>query len=201
MNPFSSPAVKKITRLFYEKFYDDTNPRTLILGINPGRHGAGATGIPFTDTKRLNSECGIPFNEFQTHETSSVFVYDIVNAYGGPEAFYRKYYITSASPLGFVVKNERGREVNYNYYDDPKLERSATPFIIDSIRKQLAFGINRNICYCLGKKNTEHLEEINRKQGFFKKLVPLEHPRFIMQYRLKKKDEFVKKYLNLLNEG
>ena len=62
----------------------------MILGINPGRHGSGVTGIAFTDTKRLNNDCGISFDEYVTHETSSVFVYEMIKAFGGPEKFYQK---------------------------------------------------------------------------------------------------------------
>ena len=60
LNPFvgASPEQEAALRGFYHTFYNDNKPRNLILGINPGRLGAGATGIPFTDTKRL-IECGI----------------------------------------------------------------------------------------------------------------------------------------------
>jgi len=60
MNPFrgeNSVLINKLTSEFYLKYYSDDNPRKLILGINPGRLGAGATGIPFTDTKRLSGDC------------------------------------------------------------------------------------------------------------------------------------------------
>ena len=77
LNPFEDSSSEQDQALysFYHKFYNDNTSRNLILGINPGRLGAGATGIPFTDTKRL-IECGIPFKSFSTHEPSSVFVYE-----------------------------------------------------------------------------------------------------------------------------
>ena len=79
LNPFedASPAQGQALSDFYHTFYGDNKPRNLILGINPGRLGAGATGIPFTDTKRL-VECGISFDAFTTHEPSSVFVYEAI---------------------------------------------------------------------------------------------------------------------------
>ena len=81
LNPFEGASQEQNNALegFYGKFYSDNKPRNLILGINPGRLGAGATGIPFTDTKRL-LKCGIPFNSFSTHEPSSVFVYEAIDA-------------------------------------------------------------------------------------------------------------------------
>ncbi len=47
LNPYGESAfIRETSRLFYEKFYQDVEPRTLILGINPGRFGAGMTGLP-----------------------------------------------------------------------------------------------------------------------------------------------------------
>ncbi len=34
---------------FYEKYISPHNPKIVICGINPGRLGAGKTGIPFLD--------------------------------------------------------------------------------------------------------------------------------------------------------
>ena len=51
MNPFKEgPGIMDIMMQFYKKFYDDTKPRQLILGINPGRLGSGGTGVPFRET-------------------------------------------------------------------------------------------------------------------------------------------------------
>jgi len=172
----------------------------MILGINPGRHGAGVTGLPFTDTKRLSEHCGITAIGMATHEPSSVFVYEIIKAYGGVKKFYSNFYINSVCPLGFTFKNERGRDVNYNYYDNDKLYNSVYDFIAESITKQLKFGISTDVCFCMGaNKNFAYLSEINSNENFFKKIVPLEHPRFIVQYRLKKMGEYVEKYLKILN--
>ncbi|MDT8400626.1 MAG: DUF4918 family protein, partial [Bacteroidales bacterium] len=118
MNPFrQNPEILPVSSAFYRKFYDDNNPRKLILGINPGRLGAGATGIPFTDTKRLSGICDIEIESISTHEPSSVFVYEVIDSYGGPKAFYRDFFISSLCPLGFVRKNPKGNWVNCNYYD------------------------------------------------------------------------------------
>jgi hypothetical protein len=201
MNPFQEKQIISITKQFYSKFYNDNKPRHMILGINPGRFGAGVTGVPFTDTKRLTEHCGIKVDEMATHEQSSVFVYKVIMAYGGTEKFYSDFYINSVCPLGFTLKNEKGREVNYNYYDDIKLYNSVYDFICESISKQIKFGISTDVCFCMGNnKNFFYLNELNSKMKFFNKIVPLEHPRFIVQYRLKKIDEYVDKYLKALAE-
>lgn len=199
MNPFAGEEVKRVTGLFYNKYYNDTRPRYMILGINPGRHGAGVTGIPFSDTKRLTEFCGISMRNLHSHELSSVFIYDMITAYGGVKKFYNKFYINSICPLGFVSINDKGRHKNYNYYDSPELYKAAKGFIVSSINQQLALGFRRDKCWCLGTgKNFKHLLELNEEHAFFDEIVPLDHPRFIMQYRLKKKDEYITKYLKLL---
>ena len=72
MNPFrEDPSILLITKRFNDKFYKDKKERHIILGINPGRHGAGVTGIPFTDTIRLEKYCGIKINEFNSYELSA----------------------------------------------------------------------------------------------------------------------------------
>jgi hypothetical protein len=181
---------------FYKKFYDDTHQRQMIMGINPGRLGSGATGVPFSDTRRLAEECGIHIQGFKTHEPSSVFVYDVIHAYGGVEKFYQDFYIGSVCPLGFTADTANGKVVNYNYYDSKALTNAVADLIISSIRRQLEFGISRKMCYCMGTgKNAAFLTALNEREGFFERIVPLEHPRFVMQYRIKTKDTYVDKYL------
>src|SRR6201996_1903311 len=103
MNPFREVEGEvEITITVYKKNDNDNNTGRIILGINPGRFGAGLTGIPFTDPKRLISECHIPYTGKMSHEPSSVFIYEMINAYGGPEAFYKDIYINSPCPLGFT---------------------------------------------------------------------------------------------------
>ena len=83
LNPYmDNPETMEVMRAFYHKFYNDNRKRKFIIGINPSRHGAGVTGVPFTDTKRLESECGITMKSAHTHEVSSVFMYDMIKAYG-----------------------------------------------------------------------------------------------------------------------
>ncbi len=199
MNPFrDSFEIRKLCELFYRKFYSDSENRTLILGINPGRLGAGATGIPFTDTKRLNDDCGIVYNGFSTHEPSSVFIYEMINSYGGPKLFYENFYINSVCPLGFV-KRTCTKLINYNYYDSIELEVAVRPFIIENIHKQIAICGKSEICYCLGSgKNYLYLKKLNHEFNFFKNIIPLEHPRFIMQYKNKGKDGYIAEYLEKL---
>lgn len=202
MNPFQEFAdTLRISEEFYRKYYDDTNQRHLILGINPSRLGGGLTGIPFTDPKRLISECGINYHGRMAHEPSSVFIYEMIHAYGGPQRFYKDFYINSPCPLGFTSIDKNGRETNYNYYDSTELIKTVKPFMIESIRKLIDLGVNTKTCFCFSTgKNEKFLKKLNAEYHFFEKIVALEHPRFIMQYKNRSKGEYIEKYLRAFGE-
>lgn len=197
MNPFrESDYINSIAAEFYRKYYNDNNQRHLILGINPGRFGGGLTGIPFTDPKHLQAQCNINYTGPVTHEPSSVFVYEVIKAFGGLAEFYNKFYINSISPLGFTSVSKNGKEKNYNYYDSKELKAAVYDFIIESIEKQIEFGINRDTCFCFGTgAYAKFLQELNIEKGYFKKIVSLEHPRFVMQYKSKSKQFYIDKYV------
>lgn len=97
----------------------------------------------------MNECCGIRYDKFVTHEPSSVYVYDVIAAYGGPKAFYSKFYINSVCPLGFV-KHEGSKSINYNYYDSKDLQEVMLDFIIDNIQQQIAIAGKSDKCYCFG---------------------------------------------------
>lgn len=200
MNPFQeSPQALRISDEFYRKFCDDDFPRSLILGINPGRFGAGLTGIPFTDPKLLKTHCHIDYMGHPTHEPSSVFIYEVIDAFGGPGVFYKAFHINSLCPLGFVKADAAGREKNYNYYDDTALQHTVEPLIIKNIRDQINLGTQQKICICLGNGNNErYLRKLNDRYHFFEKIIGLEHPRFVMQYKSKQKQFYIDKYLEAL---
>ncbi|MFP4527455.1 MAG: uracil-DNA glycosylase family protein [Candidatus Kapaibacterium sp.] len=200
LNPFrgnNEGEVDRIMSEFYKKYYDDDNLRKMALGINPGRFGAGATGIPFTDTKRLKSECDIEPPEFDTHEMSSVFIYDVINKYSNPADFYSKFYFNSICPLGFVKVKDNGKRVNYNFYDDAVIRDAVEPFILDTLRQQIGLGCSAEKAIILGSgKNFDFAKKFNDKHGLFGELIPLEHPRYIMQYKRKEYDKYIDKYID-----
>jgi hypothetical protein len=201
MNPFKEDKkVNAVAAAFYRKYYNDNLKRHIILGINPGRFGGGITGIPFTDPKRLIEKCGIPFHGELKHEPSSAFIYEMIDAFGGAEKFYRKIYINSICPLGFTSINNKGKEVNYNYYDSKELIDAVHDFITDNIQKQIALGVYTDTAFCFGTgKNEKFLRELNEEKKYFKNIIALEHPRFIVQYKAKQKDFYIEKYVRVLD--
>lgn len=195
MNPYmDNPETMKVMQQFYHKYYDDFAQRKFIVGINPSRHGAGVTGVPFTDTKRLESVCGIKMQSAHTHEISSVFMYDMIEAYGGAASFYRDFYINSPFPLA-IIRRAKDGWLNANYYDDPKLFEIVKDFMISSLRKHISLGLDTSEVFVLGKKNADFIQKINRKEKLFEKLTILEHPRFIQQYKSREKQLYIEKYL------
>lgn len=204
LNPFEgdhAQAVREINHAFYQKFYNDSKKRKLVLGINPGRLGAGATGVPFTDTKNMERYCGIDTGALQSHEPSSVFIYEMIEAYGGVEAFYKDVFIHSVCPLGFVIRKPGGNEVNYNYYDDKHLQEAVTPYLTDWLYELAKWPLDTNRIFCLGSgKNFKFLKSWNKEHQLFGEIVPLDHPRFVMQYRAKRKEDYISKYLQSIKE-
>lgn len=191
--------VERIVGAFHRKYFGDERPRTLMLGINPGRLGAGSTGLCFTDTKRCESDLGIAVKGFRTHEPSSDFFYRVVRAMGGAELFYRDVYVQAICPLGFTRTGTNGSPVNLNYYDDRALQEAITPFVTAWLRKLIRTGMRTDTVFCIGTgKNLAYLEGLNAQHHFFQRIVPLEHPRFIMQYKAKSVDAYVRKYAEAL---
>jgi len=194
LNPYENQAVKDIVMAFFTRFFKDHQERVVLLGINPGRFGAGITGITFTDPVRLQKDC-LVLNGFEKRaELSSRFIYEVISSYGGCKAFYQRFFLSAVSPLGFVRDGK-----NLNYYDDRDLELALGEFIKSTLRDQLDLGIRRDKAICLGEgKNLKYLEKLNRELNIFGEIIPLPHPRWVMQYRFKRKKEYIGKYLEVL---
>lgn len=193
MNPYRVPEVQRIGREFYGKFFNDNHPRVFITGINPGRFGAGVTGISFTTPQNLDRYCGIPNSLAPTPELSSRFIYQIVEAFGGAASFYSHFFLTSLYPLALVKEGK-----NYNFYDDRTTTESLWPIITESVRQQLTFGARRDVVICLGRKNEQFLKRLNAENGFFERVLTLDHPRYILQYKSKNINAYIEQYISML---
>ncbi|MBX2977749.1 MAG: DUF4918 family protein [Flavobacteriales bacterium] len=313
LDPFNGPnadEVRRIVTAFHRKYYSDSKPRTLMLGINPGRLGAGSTGLSFTDTKRCESDLGIPVNGLRTHEPSSDFFYRMIRAAGGPEAFYSQVYVHAVCPLGFVqeirtqfspdetsagshavdpagrstnaqgplqetlrrsegslrssgdpsevpntstgshavdpagtntaasllssgdpsevseetlrrsekrptrtqgdlalpgphdrITAQRSSLINLNYYDDKALEKAVTPFVENWLRTLVHCGMRTDTVLCIGTgKNAAYFSKLNERLGLFDRIIALEHPRYVMQYKARSLEVYIDKYLEALHE-
>ncbi|WP_300685247.1 SMUG2 DNA glycosylase family protein [Chryseobacterium sp.] len=200
LNPYlDNPETMEVMQKFYHKYYNDSCKRRFIIGINPSRHGAGVTGVPFTDTKRLESICGIKMKSAYTHEVSSVFMYDMIEDYGGADLFYKDIYINSPFPLAIVRKTKNGW-VNANYYDDKLLFEAVKDFMIQSLKKHISLNLDTSEVFVLGKKNAEFISKLNKEAQLFDAMTVLEHPRYIQQYKTKEKQLYIDKYILALKK-
>jgi len=192
--PYRDPETRRVMEAFYTKYYSDTRPRTLLFGINPGRFGAGQTGVGFTDPVLMEKVCHIPNALPKTNELSAQFICEVMASYGGPEAFYGDFLFTTVLPFG-LLKNGK----NYNYYDDTTTLEYFEPLIVESIRKQMAYpNVNRRIASVGKGKNVVYLEKLNKRLGFFEAIEAMPHPRWVMQYRRKDKMREVENYITVL---
>ena len=194
LHPQPNQEVMDTVKTFFLKFYPDNKPRRLMLGINPGRFGAGITGVNFTAPRQLTQYCGIDPSWGNGSELSAEFIYEMITAYGGTTSFYSDYFIGAVCPLGFIKGGK-----NINYYDDKRLHQAVTPFIKATLKKQVKMGFRTDKCFCIGEeKNYKFLSALNEQHHYFREIVPLPHPRFIMQYRRKTKDVYINKWLQEL---
>jgi hypothetical protein len=193
-NPYKNNDVKEIVKNLYTKFYNDQNERLYIIGINPGRFGGGLTGIAFTDPVALRENCGIENKFGDRKELSSKFIYSATEKFDGTKKFFSKVFLTALYPFA-IIKNGK----NYNYYDEKTLSDLLREKIVGNIKAQINFGARRDLAILLGKKNADYFLPINKEHKFFKKIITLEHPRYIMQYKLKQIDSYIHKYYEAIN--
>ncbi|TDF98001.1 uracil-DNA glycosylase family protein [Paenibacillus piri] len=105
---------QEIVKQFYQRYYcENSKPRLVLCGINPGRRGAGKTGVPFLDFKSLSQL--MPEINNNDEELSAQFVFKVI-AHFGADTFFQHVYLTNISWFGFEGTNN-GRKVNVNYYE------------------------------------------------------------------------------------
>ncbi|AHJ97993.1 SMUG2 DNA glycosylase family protein [Hymenobacter swuensis] len=196
VSPYQEPSPRALLTQFAHRYYTGVQPRVALLGINPGRLGNGRTGVAFTDPVALQECCGIPNELPRRREPSSQFVYEVVQALGGPTAFYQQFYLGSLYPL-VLLKDNR----NYNYYDSPALQKALLPAIRESLHRQVTeVGLARRTAICLGRRNALLLHRLNQELGLFRHIHVLDHPRYLMQYKRRDLLANVARYVEVLTQ-
>ena len=171
------------------------------MGSSPARRGTALTGVPFEDFNHLQKDTGISLDAFGANKRSSSFLYEVMEEYGGRQNFYKQFYMSFVCPLGIEKINLKGNWINCNYYENAVLKKCLYLFIVDSLRRQIDFNIDTSVCFCIGSgENFKFLSNINNEYHFFDTIVPLEHPRFIMQYNADRKEEFIQKHVNTFRQ-
>ncbi|MCX2744218.1 DUF4918 family protein [Mangrovivirga sp. M17] len=195
LDPYEDDKTIENIEVFFDKYYEDNEHRTIILGINPGRFGAGVTGIPFTDPIYMDTELGIPNNYNKRHELSSQYIYQMINDYGGPQKYYGDVVVSAVSPLGFEKEGK-----NLNYYDDKNLKNAIYDYSVYQLKKLINIvGPQKSIISLGGGKNQKYLEDLNKKEKIADEIVALPHPRYIMQYKRRYLKDYISNYINTIS--
>ena len=88
-----------------------------------------------------------------------------------------------------------------NYYDDIDLFNKWKNKIVEWIKFEVKNIVTKKICVIIGKgKNQKFFELLNKEYKFFDEIIALPHPRWILQYRSKEKNYFIKTYIKTLNK-
>jgi len=59
--------------------------------------------------------------------------------------------------------------------------------------------VNKKVAFSMGQgKNFKYLKQLNDQHGFFDQILPLPHPRWVMQYKLKSKEVYIDEYVTKL---
>ena len=171
---------------FWRKYYGGAVPRVVLCGINPGRHGARNTGIPFLDFQSLSQL--IPGIDRQDNERTAGFFFQVVRQFG-VEAFFHSFYVTNVASVGFI---RDGKNLNYTELPASALE-----------------VVERNFLQEMEIVQPTHVISLGEVvQQTVRKLLPasvdcsmrLPHPSWITTYRGKEMDEWVARYLAVLEK-
>ena len=117
----------------------------------------------------------------------------MISEYGGVKKFYSKMFLSALFPFALIKDGK-----NYNYYETKEIANALRDEIIKSVKAQINFGARRDVVIILGKKNADYFSLLNDEHKFFKKIIVLEHPRYIMQYKLKNIEYYISKYIDAI---
>jgi len=174
---------KEVVFEFNCKYIEPNKPKIVICGINPGRFGAGKTGIPLLDFPSL-SKILPNMNEIphEKPEKSAKFIFSIIEHFGVND-FFKQFYLTNISCIGFYCTKTKK---NINYYELPL---SIQYFLFDNFSKEINY-IKPKIIIPLGKEveknlimDLKHEHKINTEIG-----TRLPHP----STRYARKDDYIK---------
>ena len=166
---------------FWQTYYGSSVPRVVICGINPGRHGAGKTGIPFLDFQSLAQL--IPGVERSDSEGSAGFFYQVVKRVGA-SAFFPTFYVTNIASVGFACE---GKNLNYNELPGPALEIVERNFLLEMAVVQPTHIIS------LGEVVHATVNKLMGKEVDCTRRLP--HPSWITTYRRNESEKWLSHYL------
>jgi Domain of unknown function (DUF4918) len=69
------------------------------------------------------------------------------------------------------------------------------------LRQQIDFGVSDKVIIFGTGENKKVFLDLNNEFGLFKRVLAVEHPRFIMQYKSANMDEYLTNYKRIFNEA
>lgn len=174
---------------FHKKYIQPNRPEIVICGVNPGRFGAGLTGIPFIDFDSLSKM--LPRIKYFDSEKSAKFFFSVVQAFG-IEQFYQKFHVTNISWYGFSMID---KEKNVNYYNLPV---DVQKHLFEKFVEEMNF-INPKIIIPLSKDVQNQLLILKSNEQIKAEITPnLNHPSWVMTYKRNEVELWKEKYIHLL---
>ena len=176
---------------FHKKYVEPNSPKIVICGINPGRNGAGLTGIPFIDFASLSQM--LPCIKKNDWEQSANFFFSIIQEFG-IETFYRNFHVTNISWFGF---SRIDKSKNVNYYEIPT---EIQKYLINKFVEEMAF-INPDYIIPLAEHVSWELDSLKKQDKIKAKIgTRLNHPAWVMAHRRKDLNTWRKKYVDTLSK-
>jgi hypothetical protein len=175
---------------YYKMVYSSEASRIVLCGINPGRNGAGKTGIPFLDFESVSNL--VPNINRSDKEQSAQFIKSIIDELGN-ETYFNAVYMTNLSWFGFVKNNK-----NLNYYDlpDPLPALFTESFIseMNIVKPKIIVPLSQRV-----EKTLKQMQKAGKLQYPVSSRLP--HPYYcsIGQNAIKYKEVYVK-MINELRE-
>ena len=156
-------------RLFYEKVYSNIRKNPIVFcGINPGRNGAGITGVSFFDNTSLSKIITSVIDD-NNPEPSANFIWNVISTYG-KEIFFKNVYLTNICWFGFIKSGK-----NFNYHELP--ESIQSKFFEGFIEEMES--VQPHIIVPLGKKVYNDLIKMKQNDIFNWNISDrLNHPRW-----------------------
>lgn len=100
-------------------------------------------------------------------------------------------------PLGFLQDGK-----NINYYELKDWKKFMLDQVVKEIEAHMHWPINRKVAISIGAgENLKVLTQLNDEYGWFESVKALPHPRWVMQYRRKRKQEFLDEYVRVWLEA
>lgn len=172
---------------FCEKFYSNQIPKIVICGINPGRLGAGLTGVPFFDFASLSKI--FPSIQRNDTENTAQFFFKVIEKIG-VERFFKYFYITNVSSVGY----SKGKS-NFNFN---KLPDNLQSIVFSNFAKEIEL-IKPAKIIALGEAAFNGVESALGKNNY--RLEKLKHPSWIMQYKRDEINFWVQAYADALSNS